>query len=188
MILPSMTYKEMYDHLAADKQKVDIKKEYLLPKAIKALRKATRFPAWELYEYRIPATDNLYVIYFYAGNRHGAEKPEVDSFFIIFNGKQRLVIKWGAGGYKHTPESSIMGIRRIDAYTGHFLERYNERILKDASLTSNEIAVRYLTRNDIAMPIEQNENINRNHERYGKTGQYAFRVKDGICFAQSMID
>ena len=34
MILPTMTYKEMYDHLAADKQKVEIKKEYLLPKAV----------------------------------------------------------------------------------------------------------------------------------------------------------
>lgn len=26
MILPTMTYKEMYDHLAADKKKVDIKR------------------------------------------------------------------------------------------------------------------------------------------------------------------
>lgn len=39
MILPTMTYKEMYDHLAADKQKVEIKKEYLLPKAVKAFKK-----------------------------------------------------------------------------------------------------------------------------------------------------
>ena len=178
----------MYDHLAADKQKVEIKKDYLLHKAIKNFRKASRFPAWELYEYKIPATNNQYIIYFYAKNRTCVDKPEVGSFCIMFNGKQRLVIKWGAGGYKHTPDSSIMSIRRIDAYTSHFLERYNERILKDESLTPNEIAVRYLTRNDIAMPIEQNENINRNHEQYGETGKYAFRVRDGICFAQSMID
>lgn len=178
----------MYDHLAADKQKVDIKKDYLLRKVIKSFRKASRFPAWELYEYKIPATNNQYIIYFYAENRTRTDKPEVGSFCILFNGKQKLVIKWGAGGYKHTPDSPIIGIRRIDAYTGHFLERYNERILKDESLTSDEVAVRYLTRNYIAMPIEQNENINRNHERYGDAGQYAYRVRDGICFAQSMID
>ena len=53
-----MTYREMYDHLAADKYKVDIKQEYLRPKAIKAFRKTSRFPAWELYEYKIPATNN----------------------------------------------------------------------------------------------------------------------------------
>lgn len=39
MILPTMTYKEMYDHLAADKKKVDIKIDYLLPKAIKSFKK-----------------------------------------------------------------------------------------------------------------------------------------------------
>ena len=70
-------YKEMYDHLAADKQKVDIKKEYLLPKAIKAFRIASRFPAWELYEYKIPATNNQYIIYFYAESRTRADKPDV---------------------------------------------------------------------------------------------------------------
>lgn len=183
-----MTYKEMYDHLAADKQKVDIKKDNLLPKAIKSFRKASRFPAWELYEYKIPATNNQYVIYFYAEHSTRAENPEVGSFCIMYNGKQRLVIKWGAGGYKHTPDSPIMGIRRIDAYTGHFWERYNERILKDESLTPDQIAVRYLTRNNVGMPIEQNEDINRNHERYGETGKYAYRVRDGICFAQSMVD
>ena len=63
MLLTSMTYREMYDHLAADKYKVDIKQEYLRPKAIKAFRKTSRFPAWELYEYKIPATNNQYIIY-----------------------------------------------------------------------------------------------------------------------------
>ena len=105
MILPSMTYKEMYDHLAADKQKVDIKKDYLLHKAIKNLKKASRFPAWELYEYKIPASNNQYIIYFYAESRTRADKPEVSSYCILYNGKQKLVIKWGAGGYKHTPVS-----------------------------------------------------------------------------------
>lgn len=33
MLLPSMTYKEMYDNLAADFEKVKIKKEWLLKRA-----------------------------------------------------------------------------------------------------------------------------------------------------------
>lgn len=32
MLLPTMTYKEMYDHLAADLKKAEIEEEYLLPK------------------------------------------------------------------------------------------------------------------------------------------------------------
>ena len=94
MLLTSMTYREMYDHLAADKYKVDIKQEYLRPKAIKAFRKTSRFPAWELYEYKIPATNNQYIIYFYAETRTRAEYPEVGSLFmqtnigLSFNGVQ----------------------------------------------------------------------------------------------------
>lgn len=188
MILPSMTYKEMYDHLAADKQKVDIKKAALLPKAVKAFRKELRFPAWLLYEYKIPATNNQYIIYFYAENRVCAEKPIVDSFCILFDQKKRFIIKWGASGYKHTLDAPIKAIRQIHAYTSHFLQRYNERILKDESLSPNEVACRYLSRNTIAMPLQQNDDINRNHEQYGEYGQYAFRVKDGICFARSVVE
>ncbi|WP_288237022.1 hypothetical protein [uncultured Alistipes sp.] len=187
MILPSMTCKEMYDHLAADMQKVEIKKEYLLPKAIKSFRKETRFPAWQLYEYKIPATNNQYIIYFYAESRARAEKPAVDSFFILFDQKKRYVIKWGASGYQHTPDSPMMAIREIHAYTSHFLQRYNERIFKDKSLTANESACRYLSRNTLAVPIQQNEEINLNHEKYGEYGQQAYRVRDGVCFTQSEV-
>ena len=42
MLLPSMTYKEMYDNLAADLEKIKIKKEYLLPRAVKELKKEMR--------------------------------------------------------------------------------------------------------------------------------------------------
>ena len=33
MITPSMTYKEMYDHLAADLGKVEYRKTYYLPRS-----------------------------------------------------------------------------------------------------------------------------------------------------------
>lgn len=183
-----MTYKEMYDHLAADKIKVDIKKETLLPKAVKSLKKAIKFPAWELYDYTIPSTNNKYVIYFYAESRARIENPEIGSFTIVHNGKHRFIVKWGAGGYRHTPDGEIMAIRQIHAYTSHFIQRYNERFLKDDSLTANEIAARYLSRNTIAMPLKQNEEINRNHEKYGEKGQYALRVRDGICFSYLEVE
>ena len=188
MIVPSMTYKEMYDHLAADKQKVDIKKEYLRSKAVRALKKRMKFPAWELYEYTIPSTNNKYVIYFYAENRACSEKPEVGSFGIAYNGKHRFIVKCLAGGYKHTPDSKLTAVRQIHAYTAHFLQRYNERFLKDESLTADEVAARYLSRNTNPMPLRQNGEINRNYEKYGESGQYAFRVRDGICFSHLIVD
>lgn len=188
MILLSMTYKEMYDHLAADKQKVDIKKESLLPKAIKSFRKEMRFPAWLLYEYKIPATNNQHIIYFYAESRVQAEKPIFDSFCTIHDDEQYLFIRGIAGGYKHTTNQPISLIRQIHVYETHFLERYNERFLNKSSLSIDEIACRFLSRNNNPIPIQVNEGINRNHKKYGKNGQQAFRVRDGLCFTRCYVD
>lgn len=188
MLLPTMTYKEMYDHLVIDKQKVDIKKEYLLPKAIKALKKAKKFPACEYFDYKIPATNNQYIIFFYAENDKQVEKPEVDSFCIVFANNKRYIIRWIAGGYKHTPESKIILLRQIHAYTSHFFQRYNERFLKKNNLSSNEIICRFFGRNKDIMPIKINEGINRNIEKYGENGMQGFRVRDGFCFTQTAIE
>ena len=43
MLLPTMTYKEMYDHLANDLKKVQIKEEYLRPKAVREFKKSENF-------------------------------------------------------------------------------------------------------------------------------------------------
>lgn len=142
----------------------------------------------ELYEYTIPSTNNKYIIFFYAESRFNVEKPIVDSYSIVFNGNKRFVVVWSAWPYKHTPDSNLKAIRRIHAYTPHFFERYNERFLKDESLTVNQVACMYLARNPIAMPLEQNEGINRNHKQYGVYGQYAFRVRDGLCFSHIVVD
>lgn len=85
----------------------------------------------------------------------------------------------------------MVGVRQISVYTSHFFQRYRERFLKDKSPSANEVAARYFSRNTIVMPLQQNEGINRNYEKYGKTGKYAFRIRDGVCFtymkAEGMI-
>lgn len=188
MLIPTMTYKEMYNHLANDLKKVQIREDYLRRKAIKEFKAERKFPAWRWYEYTIPATNNKYIIFFYAESRFFIEKPIADSFCIMFNDKQRFIIQWIAGGYKQTEDSPISFIRQIHAYTSHFLERYNERFLKDKTLNANDIACRYLSRNKIGMPITMSEDINKNLEKYGENAQTGYRVKDGFCFARSAVE
>ena len=188
MLIPTMTYKEMYNHLANDLKKVQIREDYLRRKAIKEFKAERKFPAWRWYEYTIPATNNKYIIFFYAESRFFIEKPIADSFCIMFNDKQRFIIQWTAGGYKQTEDSPISFIRQIHAYTSHFLERYNERFLKDKTLNANDIACRYLSRNKIGMPITMSEDINKNLEKYGENAQTGYRVKDGFCFARSAVE
>ena len=188
MITSSMTYKEMYDHLAKDLKKVEYRKEYFLPKAIKEFRKEKTFPAWKWYEYKVPSSNNKYVIFFWANSLNEVEKPKSDFFVDLFFDRQRFVVKWGAGGYRHTPNSPMKLIRQIHVYTSHFLHRYNERFLKDDSLSTNDIICRYLSRNNIAMPIEINESINKHIEEYGEGAKQGFRVKDGVCFTRTAVE
>lgn len=188
MITPSMTYKEMYDHLAKDLKKVEYRIEYYLPKAIKDFRKARKFPVWKWFEYEVPQTNNNYVIFFWADNPSYIEKPRSNFFVNIFFGRQRFVVKYLVGGYRHTPNSPMILIRQIHVYTSHFLHRYNERFLKDDSLSTNDIACRYLSRNDVAMPIEINESINKHIEEYGECAKHGFRVEDGVCFTRTGLE
>ena len=188
MLLPSMTYKEMYDHLAADFEKVKIKKEYLLPKAVREFKKERRFPAWKCCEYTIPSTNNKYIIFFYAENRYCIENPKVDCFCVAYDNRNRYVIKVGC--ILFIPDGGeMMLLREIQLYTTHFFARYKERWLnkepryKDISLNANDIACIYLSRNqDNAMPIEMNDEINRRLDKYGEGAMYGYRVRDGFCF------
>lgn len=188
MITSSMTYKEMYDHLAKDLKKVEYRKEYFLPKAIKEFRKERMFPVWKWFEYKVPSSNNKYVIFYWANSLNDVENPKSDFYVEVFFDRQRFVVKWGAGGYRHTPNSPMMLIRQIHAYTSHFLHRYNERFLKDDSLSTNDIACRYLSRNNIAMPIEINDSINKHIEEYGEGAKQGFRVKDGVCFTRTVVE
>jgi len=188
MIIQSMTFKEVYDHLANDLEKVEYRKKYYLPKAIKEFRKARQFPVWKWYEYETPHSKNKHIIYYYAEDWNSIENPKVGFFADVFFDRKRCIIRLGVSGYKHTPESPIILLRQIQVYSSHFLQRYNERYLKDKSLKSNDLVCRFLARNDIAMPIEITEDINRNIEQYGEGGKEGFIVNDGLCFAQTRLD
>ena len=187
MILSTMTYKEMYDHLSKDLNKIQIKKNCLLPKAIKEFKKAKCFPICKWYEYTIPTTQNKYIIFFYVGHRALIEKPYVGHCAIVFEKNKRFIMQLIAGGYKHTEDSPEILIRQIHTYSSHFFERYNERILKNKSLSANDIACIFLSRNQERMPIKMNSNINKHIEGYGDSAKFGYRVRDGFCFAREAV-
>ena len=188
MILPSMTCKEMYNGLVADAHKVQIRIDKSYPKAIKAFKKSRTFPAWYIDEYKIPATNNQYVIFYYAENADEVEKPHYSSFCSVFSGKQRYVIRGMRMGYKHTPQCDTIMLPQIHAYTSHFLQRYNERCLHKDNLSANEIAGLFLVRNPRPMPIMLNEDINKNYKEHGEYNDHGIRVPDGFCFTRSAIE
>lgn len=182
-----MTYVEMYNHLEADSGKIEYKKGYYLRKAVAEFKKEKKFPSWKLYEYITPTTNNKYIIFFYARSRSFIENPIVDSFCIMYDykNKKRFVVKCSKGAYVHTENSPLSIIKQIHVFSSHFIERYNERFLKDKSFNANEVICRFLSRNKEFTPILLNEDINKNLENYGSGTKYGYRVRDGFCFTKS---
>ena len=187
MILPSMTLKEMYDALNADARKVQIRIEKILPKAIRQFKKLRTFPAMYVDQYRIPSTNNEYILFFYAGNVSEAEQPRYSSFNIFYSDRQRFVMRGMKMGYQHTPKSELVMVPQIHVYTSHFFQRYNERFLHREELSPNEIAGLYFVRNKQMAQIKLNEAINKRFEEYGEFN-YGMRVDDGFCFTQFALE
>lgn len=185
MIVPTMTCKEMFDGLEKDFQKIQIRIDKNRPKAIKYFKTTRSFPMWYTDEYKIPVTNNHYIIFYYAGNEREIEKPRISYFCIVFCGNQRFVIKGMRGGYQHTLASELVMIPQIHAYTSHFLERYRERCHFNKKLTTNEIAGLFLSRNPEPIPILLNENVKKNYEKYGEFNKYGMLFPDGFCFTQT---
>ena len=188
MILPSMTWKEMYDGLEADAQKVQIRIEKFYPKAVKSFKKSRTFPAWYIDEYLIPATNNRYVLFYYAGNISEVEIPYCTSFCVVFSENRRFVIKGMKMGYQHTPASKMIELPQVHAYTSHFFIRYNERFLHKDNLSPNEIAGLFFIRNSFPMPVMMNEDVNKNYKKYGDYNNHGMRVSDGFCFTKTAIE
>ena len=188
MIIPSMTCKEIYDHISKETEKIKFWADKLRPKAIKEFRKSAKFPAWKRYNYNSPNTKNDFVIFFYCPNKESKENPTCMYFLTLFDNDQRIIIRCEKGDYKHTPDTPLIDIPQVYIYTKHFLSRYNERCLKDPTLKPIDIACRFLSLNYCFVPVKINEDINRNIEQYGEGAKRGFVVAEGLCFADMRLE
>lgn len=172
MIVANMNLHEVYKNLMADRKKLEWKRDSLFPKAAKELRRQGEFPAWVMCDYKLPSTNNQYIIYFYAEHPYGHAIG--DYFCVLFNGAKRYIVKW-----------TDTAVPEIHVLTSHFLQRYKERFLELPGLNANEVAVRYLTRNYNMRPIAIDERINKRIAEYGEFAGEGFIVNDGFCFKLS---
>jgi hypothetical protein len=172
MIVANMNLHEVYANLVQEMPKLEWKRDTLFRKASKAFRKNGTFPAWQMYEYKLPSSNNQYIIYFY--KEHPFANVLGGFLFTMFDNNKRFVIKW-----------TNSDIPDILVLTSHFLQRYKERFLKEPHLTANETAVRYFSRNWALRPMPVDERINKHIEKYGEFAGEGFLVNDGFCFKLS---
>lgn len=186
MIVSSMLYSEMFDAIFADAEKVKYKMDALAPKAKRAFEKIFDFPAWQSYEYVIPATNNKHILFYYANTPFEYVST---TFCSIFDSgtNQRLVLQGMKMGYKY-PDGRLVMLPQVHIYTSHFFQRYKERFLHNDQLSANETAGIFFARNPKPTPIDMNETINKNFKQYGDYNEKGVRVNDGFCFTRSAIE
>jgi hypothetical protein len=97
-------------------------------------------------------------------------------------GRQRIVIQWGCWIYRKHGSLESIATPYIGYFSNHFFSRYHERIWKNAEMSFNDLLCRYFSRNIATIPLELNEDIQRNYKEYGEFAKYAFQVPEGTCF------
>ena len=182
MIVPSMSNLEICDALFADRPKLQIKANSLIPKVAKQFKKERKFPAWKWVEYTHQQSQNHYLISFYAPTTESADKPVVNYVALLEEDQQRIVVQWGCWVYRKSETTDNILTRYIGYFSGHFFSRYRERIWNGVEMSNNELISRYFSRNIATIPLELNEDIQRNFKEYGELAKYAFQVPDGTCF------
>lgn len=183
MIVPKMSIYQIYEKIEADKVKIGYQAQKLMPKIIKEIKQHNKFPFYKCVEYK-PSSNNTHIIYFYAENKQDVEKPMWDFFTILFNGRQRFVLKQRCEFYNG------IGTRAIKIYTSHFFQRYKERKYHNLDLSKNELVCRFFSKNlcfekrTIETPIIINEDINKNFQHYGSSNRWVMFVNEGLCFTR----
>jgi hypothetical protein len=107
----------MYENFAKDREKLNYKVDYYLPKAIKELSASKSFPVWKKYDYVSPLTRNKYVFFYYAASRQHTINPIKSLFSLVYFDTTLYIFKWLVSGYRHTPERKIEGVRTIYIFT-----------------------------------------------------------------------
>ena len=177
-----MSHLEICDALFADRPKLQIKANSLIPKVAKQFKKERKFPAWKWAEYTHQQSHNRYLISFYAPTPAFTDKPEIHFLAFMEEDRQKIVIQFGCWMYRKHGTLDAIATRYIGYFSGHFFSRYRERVWKDVDMSYNELLSRYFSRNIATIPLELNEDIQRNYKEYGELARYAFQVPDGTCF------
>ena len=179
-----MSNQAICDALFADLPKLQMRAKMLTPKLAKRFKKEKKFPAWKWEEYTHQESKNRFLICFCAPSAEMADDPVIKYLTFLEENRERIIVHWGSWMYRENRSIEMIATRYVGYYRSHFFSRYRDRYWKGEEMSQNELLCRYFTRNTKTVPLEMNEDIQRNYLEYGEFSGYAFQVHDGTCFGQ----
>lgn len=175
MIVPSMSLGEIHNELKIDYSNVVTKKDLFFKEFRRMVLKASNFPFTKTREYTTPVKKNLFIITFSAPSRSYANKPEYSAYVIYNTAKGKYLA------------SLIIQQDIVTIYAPHFFRRYRERILKDDSISNDQIIRDYIkedrgfTGGFVTKQVEDCfKSFEEQHQE--ESVNFAGATSDGYCF------
>ena len=177
MIVPSMTVQEIHKEVFEDLSNLQITLNVCRKDFRKTVLRSSRYPLTKSYNCITRKKKNLFIADFTAIKRSNFEKP-ILSLYGIYSRPE--------GKYAVAPS---IDLNIITIYPPHFFRRYRERIVKDESISSEEIIRQYF-KNDWgfmgAVVNEDFESVYHCFEKDDKNDKISFvaATSQGYCFGE----
>ncbi len=177
MIVPAMTVQEIHRELFEDLQNLRTKLEYCRSDFRRAALKTNRYPYSKSYDCRTNGKRNLFVATMTAFKRSGGKKPFANVVGIYVRPE-------GTYAASLSPD-----INDVSIYPPHFFKRYRERIVKDDSISNEDIIKRYFEKELGFIGVVADENFElvyhcfENDDKEDKISFVAAST-EGYCFGE----
>lgn len=181
MIVPAMTIQEIHKEVFEDLTNLRYKFDEYRKDFRQTVLRNSRYPLTKSYYYKTREKNNLFYIDFTALKRSAWKNP-IMSLHCIYSrpeGKYAVALS--------------VDMNMITVYPPHFFNRYQERILKDASITNEEI-IRHYFKNDWgytgAVVDEDYKSVYHCFENDDKNDKISFvaATSQGYCFGEKQAN
>ncbi len=177
MIVPTMTVQEIHKEILEDIKNIDNKLNEFTKDFRKTVLRKSQYPVTKSYEYITKESKNLLVVGFTALKRSDFDNP-INHFYGIYSRPE--------GKYAAAPS---VDINMCTIYPPHFFKRFRERIVKDDTI-SNDDLIRLYFRNDwglVGAKLNQEQkNVYNNFEEQDKNEKIDIVCVNtyGFCFGE----
>lgn len=174
MIVPTMTVDEIHQEIINERNYIEQQKVKFVKSYRKVVLKSNQFPIVKYFTFTTPKRKNQYILQFKFDKRDLWDNPS----YILFG-----IYSRPEGKYMVIPTNGYKG---LDIYPPHFFKRYRERIVKDYSLTTDQLIRRYIERQKGVMYQIADENDRENFLSFekddGQSVEIVASVSEGFCF------
>lgn len=186
MYTSSMTNSEIVEEFKKDLRFLDIKNENWLTDFRRAVLKSSKFPCIRTYQQKMSSNNIIYVL-FMASVRGKHNNPDVCVYSVYdYNKKKRVITRTPTTNNKILPfyaENRYSNDGDYTILTDHFLERYQERVLKNQEMSKMDVINHCMSNLKVLISIEINDDLENVYHCF--EGHYDNNNKDKIDYVSA---